>query len=93
MVDHLVEFPINALKIDRSFVNEIGTAGRGDAIIAAVLAMAHHLPLTVTAEGVETPAQQEFLQAEGCDLRQGFLLSRPLEVEPLEELLQTHQKT
>jgi EAL domain-containing protein (putative c-di-GMP-specific phosphodiesterase class I) len=92
-LSHLVEFPISALKIDRSFVNEIGAEGRGDAIIAAVLAMAHRLQLTVTAEGVETTDQQAFLQAEGCDLLQGFLLSRPVETEPLEELLRNDGKS
>ena len=91
-LSHLVEFPIDALKIDRSFVNEIGTAGSSDAIISAVLAMAHRLELTVTAEGVETRAQQQFLQAEGCDLLQGFLLSRPVAAEPLEELLEKRKE-
>jgi EAL domain-containing protein (putative c-di-GMP-specific phosphodiesterase class I) len=55
--------------------------------------MAHRLQLTVTAEGVETPTQQKFLQAEGCDLLQGYLLSRPVEEEPLEKLLQTHNSS
>ena len=57
------------------------------------MAMAHRLQLTVTAEGVETTDQQAFLQAEGCDLLQGFLLSRPVETEPLEELLRNDGKS
>jgi diguanylate cyclase (GGDEF)-like protein len=86
-LSHLVRFPFDALKIDRCFVNEIGAEGQGNAIIAAVVAMAQRLQLTVTAEGVETPEQQEFLRAEGCDLLQGFLTGRPVEADALEELL------
>ncbi len=86
-LSHLVRFPFDALKIDRCFVNEIGAEGQGNAIIAAVVAMARRLQLTVTAEGVETAEQQEFLRAEGCDLLQGFLTGRPVEAEVLEVLL------
>ena len=86
-LSHLVRFPFDALKIDRCFVNEIGADGQGNAIIAAVVAMAQRLELTVTAEGVETPEQQEFLRAEGCDLLQGFLTGRPVEADVLEALL------
>ena len=57
------------------------------AIIAAVVAMAQRLQLTVTAEGVETPEQLEFLRTEGCDLLQGFLTGRPVEADALEALL------
>ena len=86
-LSHLVRFPFDTLKIDRCFVNEIGAEGQGNAIIAAVVAMAQRLQLTVTAEGVETPEQQEFLRAEGCDLLQGFLTGRPVEAAALEDLL------
>ena len=86
-LSHLVRFPFDALKIDRCFVNEIGAQGQGNAIIAAVVAMAQRLQLTVTAEGVETPEQQEFLRAEGCDLLQGFLTGRPVEADVMEALL------
>jgi diguanylate cyclase (GGDEF)-like protein len=86
-LSHLVRFPFDALKIDRCFVNEIGTDGQGNAIIAAVVAMAQRLQLTVTAEGVETPEQREFLRIEGCDLLQGFLTGRPVEADVLENLL------
>ncbi len=86
-LSHLVRFPFDALKIDRCFVNEIGAEGQGNAIIAAVVAMAQRLKLTVTAEGVETPEQQEFLRAEGCDLLQGFLTGRPVEADVMEALL------
>lgn len=86
-LSHLVRFPFDALKIDRCFVNEIGTQGQGNAIIAAVVAMAQRLQLTVTAEGVETPEQREFLRIEGCDLLQGFLTGRPVEPDALEALL------
>jgi diguanylate cyclase (GGDEF)-like protein len=86
-LSHLVRFPFDTLKIDRCFVNEIGAEGQGNAIIAAVVAMAQRLQLTVTAEGVETPEQREFLRIEGCDLLQGFLTGRPVEADALEALL------
>jgi diguanylate cyclase (GGDEF)-like protein len=86
-LSHLVRFPFDTLKIDRCFVSEIGAEGQGNAIIAAVVAMAQRLELTVTAEGVETPEQQEFLRAEGCDLLQGYLTGRPVQAEALEEIL------
>jgi diguanylate cyclase (GGDEF)-like protein len=86
-LSHLMRFPFDALKIDRCFVREIGAEGQGNAAIAAVLAMAQGLQLSVTAEGVETAEQQEFLRAEGCDLIQGFLTGRPVEADALEALL------
>ncbi len=87
-LSYLVRFPIDTLKIDRSFVSRIGTDEQAQAIIAAVVAMAHRLDLSVTAEGVETPEQEAFLRAEGCDVLQGFLFSRPIEPDALFTLLQ-----
>ncbi|MDF1582334.1 MAG: EAL domain-containing protein [Methyloprofundus sp.] len=72
--------PISKLKIDRSFVKDL-SADENDRIIAkTIIAMGHSLGLIVVAEGVETVAQQAFLVQEGCDLIQGYLLSRPLTV-------------
>jgi diguanylate cyclase (GGDEF)-like protein/PAS domain S-box-containing protein len=87
-LSYLVRFPIDTLKIDRSFVSRIGTDEQSRAIIAAVVAMAHRLDLSVTAEGVETPEQEAFLRAEGCDFLQGYLFSRPIEPNALFALLQ-----
>jgi len=73
----LQSFPIDALKIDRSFVERAGSQ-EGDAILQAIVLMAHTLRMTVVAEGVETAAQLELLRELGCDNAQGFLISRPV---------------
>ena len=86
-LSHLVRFPIDTLKIDQSFVQRVGIERQADAIIAAVVAMAHRLKLAVIAEGVETWEQEQFLRSEGCDEFQGYLFSRPIEVEALVALL------
>ena len=86
-LSHLVRFPIDTLKIDQSFVQRVGIERQADAIIAAVVAMAHRLNLAVIAEGVETWEQEQFLRSEGCDEFQGYLFSRPIEVDALVALL------
>ena len=86
-LSHLVEFPITALKIDQSFVKEIGVSQRANAITAAVLAMGHNLGLQVIAEGVESEQQLQFLRARGCNIFQGYLFSRPLAADDLEALV------
>ena len=84
---HLMQFPANVLKIDRSFVNQLETEGRGREIVAAVTAMGHVLGMTVVAEGIETTGQLDRLIALGCDQGQGYLLARPLRPEVLAPLL------
>ena len=77
-LSYLKSFPIDALKIDRSFVTEL-PGNRGDASIAkAVITMAHALGLKVIAEGVENEAQLTFLAENSCDEMQGYFFSRPL---------------
>jgi EAL domain-containing protein (putative c-di-GMP-specific phosphodiesterase class I) len=66
------------MKIDRSFVSQLGGQSRDREIIAAVTGMAHALGMTVVAEGVETEAQRDELTAIGCDGAQGYLFARPL---------------
>lgn len=77
-LSYLRRFPIDALKIDRSFVVDIEKSDHGAAICAAILAMSRQLGLTVIAEGVEKTEQVEFLRSHGCDEIQGYLISKPI---------------
>jgi len=85
---YLKRFPVDYLKIDRSFIADI-PADRGDAAITqAIIAMAHSLQLKVIAEGVETQSQYDFLVAQGCDEYQGYFFSKPLPEAQARALLQ-----
>ncbi len=75
---YLRRFPVEALKIDRSFVQEVGTSAENDAIVSLITSLASTLGLEVVAEGVESAAQVEALQRLGCDVVQGYLFGRPL---------------
>jgi diguanylate cyclase (GGDEF)-like protein len=86
---YLQKFPLDTLKIDQSFVRQIGTAGANTSIVTAVIGMAQNLNLRVTAEGVETLEQLEFLRARRCDAAQGYYFSRPVPAEEFEKLLRT----
>jgi diguanylate cyclase (GGDEF)-like protein len=81
---YLRQFPVDALKIDRSFVHDLPMNSDAVAICAAILAMARELKLIVIAEGVETDAQLEFLRAHGCDQAQGYLIGKPIRADELE---------
>jgi diguanylate cyclase (GGDEF)-like protein len=85
---HLKGFPLDALKLDPVLLRDIETDREAAAVAGAVIAMAHSLRLRVTAEGVETPDQHEFLASRGCDLLQGYLLGHPLPAEQCIEFLQ-----
>jgi EAL domain-containing protein (putative c-di-GMP-specific phosphodiesterase class I) len=74
---YLKGLPIDRLKVDRSFVSGLGSSGRDPTIISTVVDLAHKLGLRVVAEGVETEAELEAVEAMGCDEAQGFLLGRP----------------
>ncbi len=84
-LSYLKRFPIDALKIDKSFVRDITTDADDAAIAKAVIALAHSLKLKVIAEGVETAEQLDFLREQNCDQIQGYYLSRPLAVDQLEQ--------
>ncbi len=87
---HLRRFPVSCVKIDRSFVEEIDGKGRNrNEIISAAIAMAHGMDLRVVAEGVTTPAQRAFLEELGCDMIQGYLISKPLAPESCLEFVQS----
>jgi EAL domain-containing protein (putative c-di-GMP-specific phosphodiesterase class I) len=86
-LSYLQKFPIHTLKIDKSFVWEIDREYRQHAIIKAIISIAHGLDLNLVAEGVETDEQLRFLEIQGCDEIQGYLISKPLQREKLENLL------
>jgi diguanylate cyclase (GGDEF)-like protein len=76
-LSYLRRFPVDKLKIDRAFVSEVPHDDNQSAIVSAIVAMAHALEVEVTAEGVETAAQRNYLTRCGCDYLQGFLIGRP----------------
>jgi len=86
-LSYLKRFPIDTIKIDRSFVKDLDTDLDDAAICAAILAMSQQLGLNVVAEGVETEEQLAFLRRHGCNQIQGFLCSKPLSVENFSEML------
>ena len=86
-LNYLRQFPVNALKIDRSFVSDIGSDGAEGKIAAAIVGMAHSLGLEAVAEGVESEAQRAFLQMHGCHQLQGFLIARPAPAREIERFL------
>jgi EAL domain-containing protein (putative c-di-GMP-specific phosphodiesterase class I) len=76
-LNYLGQIRVDKIKIDQSFVASIGSSN-DDAIVRAVIAFAKALQVTVTAEGVETESQRQFLEQAGCDQLQGYLLARPM---------------
>ena len=80
-LSYLEAFPLDRIKIDRSFVASLGQSERGLAIVRAVIGLAHGLGVPVLAEGIETVAQMSLLLREGCDEMQGYLLGRPGQLE------------
>ena len=86
-LSHLQRFPIDALKIDRSFVMHLGAGEDNRAIVRAIAAMANALGLEVVAEGVETAEQAAEAQALGCGLAQGYYFARPAPPAEIESLI------
>ncbi|MEZ5523977.1 MAG: EAL domain-containing protein [Pseudomonadales bacterium] len=80
-LSQLKQFPVNTLKIDRGFVQDLQQNDSDRKIIEAITAMVHKLDIKVVAEGIETQAQFDFLKQAGCDYGQGFLFARPLTAE------------
>lgn len=86
-LQYLKEFPIEALKIDRSFVRGVTSATKDAAIVAAIIGIGHSLGLKIIAEGIETRSQLTFLRERGCEWYQGFLLGRPMPTEAFDSML------
>src|SRR4029079_9391549 len=86
-LSYLKRFPVQILKIDQSFVRGLGHDEQDSAIVRGVIALAHSLNLSVTAEGIETFEQLARLRELGCNHGQGFLLSRPVPSQAISALL------
>ncbi|MEX8495317.1 EAL domain-containing protein, partial [Sphaerotilus sp.] len=92
-LSHLKELPIDTMKIDRSFVQELPHQRESAAIASAIVQLARGLGLSVVAEGVETEAQRDFLVNLGCDQLQGLIISAPLPICRLQTWLHHHRPT
>ncbi|TDO16809.1 EAL domain-containing protein [Halomonas ventosae] len=90
-LSYLKNLPIDTVKIDRSFVSEVTRNAEDAAIIQGIISMAHHLGLSVVAEGIEHEAQHDMLMSHGCDLFQGFYIAKPMPFERLIEFLDACQ--
>ena len=86
----LKKFPIDVLKIDRSFVREITSNSEDKAIADAIIALGRALDLTIVAEGVETAEQEALLRAHRCDQVQGYLISRPVSANEFAAFMANH---
>ncbi len=89
-LSYLKRFPIDGLKVDRSFINGIHEDADDAAIVTAIIVLARTLKLKVTAEGVETEEQYAYLQQQGCDEIQGYLFGKPMPVDTFEDWLNLH---
>ncbi len=87
---YLRQLPMRRLKIDRSFVRDLPAQEHSRTIVTAIVALAHGLGLQVTAEGVETLEQAEYLVQQGCDVLQGYAFARPMPVQQFVELQASH---
>ncbi|MHA6832534.1 putative bifunctional diguanylate cyclase/phosphodiesterase [Ralstonia pseudosolanacearum] len=91
-LSYLNRFPIDTLKIDRSFVQDLPHVAERAAITRAIIMMAQAMGMKTVAEGVETAGQLEFLSEIGCDEYQGYLLTRPLEPAAMHDLVREHER-
>ena len=90
---YLKQFPLDVLKIDKRFVDDIPLERDDMEIAATIVAMGHTLRLTVLAEGVENQAQLDFLTEQGCDYYQGYLCSAPLPADAFEQFIRDRNQS
>ena len=92
-LNYLATLPIDALKVDRSFIERMGVEGEGNEIVKAIFKLGQALSKQVFAEGIETGEQLAQLQALGCEFGQGYLLSRPVDAERAGIFVADHHAT
>ena len=92
-LSYLHRFPVNTLKIDRSFISNMADGDENSAIVRTVIALAENLGMDVVAEGIETEAQRAELRAFKCEYGQGYLFARPAPANVIEELIKREQET
>lgn len=90
-LNYLRHLPIDCLKVDQSFIKDIGVDENDEAIVKVIIGLAHNLGLNVIAEGVETETQCKFLIDNNCNVLQGYLISRPIPPEQVVEFLKKHK--
>lgn len=90
-LNYLKQFPLDILKIDRSFIMDLAPDNDSSVIVEAIIRLAHCLRLTVTAEGIEDASKVNYLQDQGCDEGQGYYFGRPMAQQQFEELLRQKQ--
>jgi diguanylate cyclase (GGDEF)-like protein len=90
-LNYLRRYPVHTVKLDRSFLDEVPQNESAGALVESVITMAHTLGKRVTAEGVESGAQLEFLRSRGCESAQGFYLARPMSASSLTEILESRR--
>ena len=85
-LNYLKNFPIDYIKIDKSFISELMNDPNDAIIVKAIITLAHNLHKEVIAEGVETKEQLDFLTKHQCDITQGYFFSKPLPIEEIEKI-------
>ena len=90
-LNYLRRYPVHTVKLDRSFLDEVPQNDSAGALVESVITMAHTLGKRVTAEGVESAEQLEFLRSRGCEAAQGFYLARPMSAAALSEILESRR--
>jgi diguanylate cyclase (GGDEF)-like protein len=88
---YLTRFPIQAIKIDRSFVKDLDAGRHAQTIVRAIVSLAHRLGISVVGEGIETTRQKEILVELGCDILQGFLIGPPMPAEEITRILKSQE--
>jgi EAL domain-containing protein (putative c-di-GMP-specific phosphodiesterase class I) len=88
---YLQDFPVDTIKIDRTFIRSMGMEEKGSQIVQAIITMAHQMGMNVIAEGIETGEQLHFLQSMSCKFGQGFYLSHPLPSTEIDLLIRSEQ--